>query len=44
MAEISKTTNYGLTIFDDTQTTLTFKEWRTSLAGLGSREDDYSHT
>ena len=28
MAEIEKTQNYGLNIFDDTQTTLTFKEFR----------------
>lgn len=43
MAEIDKTTNYGLTIFDDTQTTLTFKEWRNKLAGIGSTEEDYSN-
>lgn len=43
MAEISKTTNYGLTIFDDAQTNLTFKEWRNYLAGVGASEDDYSN-
>ena len=43
MAEIEKTPNYGLNIFDDTQTTLTFKEFRKLLAGIGLTEDDYSN-
>ena len=43
MAEIEKTQNYGLNIFDDTQTTLTFKEFRKLLAGIGLTEDDYSN-
>lgn len=42
MAEQEKTTNYGLTIFSDTQTDLTFKEFRKILAGIGSDESSYS--
>lgn len=42
MAEQEKTTNYGLTIFADTQTDLTFKEFRRILAGVGTDESSYS--
>ena len=43
MAEIEKTQNYGFHIFDETQTSLTFKEFRQMLAGIGATEDDYSN-
>lgn len=43
MAEIEKTQNYGLKIFNDTQTSLTFKEFRRALAGVGTSEADYSN-
>lgn len=43
MAEIDKTLNYGLTIFDDAQTSLTFKEWRNYMAGIGADEATYSN-
>ena len=42
MAEQEKTKNYGLTIFADTQTDLTFKEFRRILAGIGTDEASYS--
>lgn len=42
MAEQEKTKNYGLTIFADTQTDLTFKEFRKILAGIGTDEASYS--
>lgn len=43
MSEIEKTTNYGLNIFSDEQTTLTFKEFRQLLAGIGLTTEDYSN-
>ena len=43
MAEQEKTTNYGLTIFDDIQTSLTFKEYRKILSGIGTDESTYSN-
>lgn len=43
MAEIDKTENYGLKIFSDEQTTLTFSEFRKMIAGIGESEDDYSN-
>lgn len=43
MAEIETTQNYGLKIFDETQTSLTFKEFRQMLAGIGVTEEDFSN-
>ena len=43
MAEIEKTQNYGLNIFNETQTSLTFKEFRQMLAGIGATEEDFSN-
>lgn len=43
MAEINKTKHYGLTIFDKTQTTLTFADFRKLLAGTAENEDDRSN-
>ena len=43
MAEIDKTKHYGLTIFNSTQSTLTFSEFRKLIAGIGSSEDDRSN-
>lgn len=43
MAEIEKTQNYGLNIFSDEQTTLTFKEFRQLLAGANSAETGLSN-
>ena len=42
MAEQEKTKNYGLTIFADAQTNLTFKEFRKIIAGIGTDEASYS--
>lgn len=43
MAEIEKTQNYGLNIFGDEQTNLTFKEFRQMLAGANASESDFSN-
>lgn len=43
MSGTNMTTHYGLTIFEDEQTDLTFKEFRTMLAGNGATEDEYSN-
>ena len=43
MAEIEKTQNYGLNIFSDEQTDLTFKEFRQMLAGANANESDFSN-
>ena len=43
MAEIETTQNYGLNIFSDEQTTLTFKEFRQLLAGANSAETGLSN-
>ena len=43
MTETAKTQNYQLSIFDDTQTTLTFKEFRELLAGNGATTADFSN-
>lgn len=43
MAAIEKTQNYGLNIFSDEQTSLTFKEFRQMLAGIGASDAEYSN-
>jgi len=43
MAETNKTVNYGLNIFGDEQSSMTFKEFRQAIAGIGESAEDFSN-